>query len=51
VLLIDSGQPERGQQDTGIAWNCNDSRCSAQVPINEFPKIIRLGSKPPLFAQ
>lgn len=51
VQLIDSGQPERGQLDTGIAWNCNDSRCSAQVPINEFPKIIRLGSKPPLFAQ
>ena len=51
VLLVDSGQPERGQQDTGIAWNCNDSRCSAQVPISEFPKIIRLGSKPPLFAQ
>lgn len=51
VLLVDSGQPERGQHDTGIAWNCNDSRCSAQVPINEFPKIIRLGSKPPLFAQ
>lgn len=51
VLLIDSGQPQRGQIDTGIAWNCNDSRCSAQVTLNEFPKIIRLGSKPPLFAQ
>ncbi len=51
VLLTDSGQPERGQQDTAIPWSCNDSRCSAQVPLNEFPKIIRLGSKPPLFAQ
>ncbi|MCD5974150.1 hypothetical protein KDX24_23255 [Pseudomonas sp. CDFA 550] len=51
VLLTDSGQPERGQHDSGVPWNCNDSRCSAQVPINEFPKIIRLGSKPPLFAR
>lgn len=51
VLLVDTGQPELGQLDSGIPWNCNDSRCSAQVPINEFPKIIRLGSKPPLFAQ
>ncbi|OUM71338.1 hypothetical protein AUC60_23740 [Pseudomonas caspiana] len=51
VLIIDSGQPEQGQLDTGIPWNCNDSRCSAQVPIYEFPKIFRLGSKPPLFAQ
>jgi hypothetical protein len=51
VLLIDSGQPEKGQIDTGVPWNCNDSRCSAQVQINEFPRIIRLGSKPPLFAQ
>lgn len=50
VLLVDSGQPEKGLLDTGIAWNCNDGRCSAQVPINEFPKIIHLGSRPPLFA-
>ncbi|WP_341523419.1 hypothetical protein AABC73_09870 [Pseudomonas sp. G.S.17] len=51
VLLIDSGKPGKGLIDTGIAWDCNDSRCSAQVPIDEFPKIISLGSKPPLFAQ
>jgi hypothetical protein len=51
VLLIDSGQPGKGLMDTGIAWDCNDSRCSAQVPVDEFPKIISLGSKPPLFAQ
>lgn len=50
VFLTDSGQPERGQHDSGISWACNDSRCSAQVTINEFPKIIRLGSKPALFA-
>jgi hypothetical protein len=51
VMLIDSGQPQRGQIDTGIAWNCNDSRCSAQVMLSDFPKVIRLGAKPPLFAQ
>lgn len=51
VLLTDTGQPERGQHDTGTPWTCNDSRCSAPVTINEFPKIIRLGSKPPLFAK
>lgn len=51
VLLIDSGQPTKGLIDTGIAWDCNDSRCSTQVPIDKFPKIISLGSKPPLFAQ
>lgn len=51
VMLTDSSQPERGQHDSSVPWNCNDSRCSAQVPINEFPKIIRLGSKPPLFAR
>ena len=50
VRIIDSGQPERGQFDTDIPWNCNDARCSAQVPINEFPKIISLGTRPALFA-
>lgn len=51
VRLIDSGQPDKGLIDTGITWECNDSRCSAQVPIDDFPKIINLGTKPPLFAQ
>jgi len=51
VMYIDSGDPEKGLFDSGTAWVCNDSRCSAQVAINEFPKIISLGTKPPLFAQ
>jgi hypothetical protein len=50
VQMIDTGQPERGLLDTGIAWTCNDARCSAQVPIDEFPKIISLGTRPALFA-
>lgn len=50
VQMIDSGQPEKGSFETDIAWRCNDARCSAQVPINEFPKIISLGNRPALFA-
>lgn len=51
VLLIDSGQPLKGQFDSGIAWQCNDGRCTAQMALDGFPKIISLGNKPPLFAQ
>lgn len=50
VRMIDTGQPERGLIETDIAWTCNDARCSAQVPIDEFPKIISLGNRPALFA-
>ncbi|MFJ4145500.1 hypothetical protein [Pseudomonas sp. NPDC089734] len=50
VQMIDSGQPEKGLFETDIAWSCNDARCSAQVPIDEFPKIINLGTRPALFA-
>lgn len=51
VQWIDSGAPENGRSDSGIPWDCNDGRCSAQVSVDAFPKIISLGSKPPLFAQ
>ena len=51
VQLIDTGQPERGQFETDVAWICNDARCSAQIPIDEFPKIISLGTRPALFAR
>jgi hypothetical protein len=50
VQYIDTRQPQRGQVDSGIPWNCNDGRCSAQVPIDDFPKIISLGTRPALFA-
>jgi hypothetical protein len=50
VQMIDSGQPDRGLFESDIAWSCNDARCSAQVPIDEFPKIISLGTRPALFA-
>ncbi|MDB6050297.1 MAG: beta-xylosidase-like protein [Pseudomonas sp.] len=51
VQLIDTGEPEKGQFDSGTPWKCNDNRCSAEVEITEFPKIISLGTRPPLFAQ
>lgn len=51
VQLIDTAQPLKGQFDSGIAWQCNDGRCSAQIALDGFPKIISLGNKPPLFAQ
>lgn len=51
VQMIDTGQPDKGLFETDIAWSCNDARCSAQVSINEFPKIITLGIRPALFAQ
>lgn len=51
VQLIDSSQPLKGQFDSGIAWQCNDGRCTAQIGLDDFPKIISLGNKPPLFAQ
>ncbi|MEB0042409.1 MULTISPECIES: cellulase family glycosylhydrolase [unclassified Pseudomonas] len=51
VQLIDTAEPEKGRVDSGSPWKCDDSRCSAEIPINEFPKIISLGTRPPLFAQ
>ena len=51
VQLIDTGEPEKGRFDSGIPWKCDENRCSAEVEINEFPKIISLGTRPPLFAQ
>ncbi|MDY7559565.1 hypothetical protein QN382_09540 [Pseudomonas sp. 10B1] len=51
VQLIDTGEPEKDRVDSGSPWKCDDSRCSAEVPIYEFPKIISLGTRPPLFAQ
>ncbi|MBA1231679.1 hypothetical protein G7013_18700 [Pseudomonas viridiflava] len=51
VAMIDSGQPEKGLFETDIPWACKEARCSAQVQIDEFPKIISLGVRPPLFAQ
>jgi hypothetical protein len=50
VQYIDTREPQNGQVDSGIPWNCNEGRCSAQVPIDEFPKIISLGTRPALFA-
>ncbi|RRV05771.1 hypothetical protein EGJ27_18360 [Pseudomonas sp. v388] len=50
VQLIDTGQADRGLFETEVPWTCNDARCSAQVPIDEFPKIISLGTRPALFA-
>jgi hypothetical protein len=50
VHYIDTAHPQNGLVDSGIAWSCNDGRCSAQVPIDEFPKIISLGTRPALFA-
>lgn len=50
VQIIDSGEPEKGRFDSGSAWQCDDGRCSAHIPINDFPKIISLGTRPPLFS-
>lgn len=50
VQLIDTGEPEKGRFDSAIPWRCEDSRCSAQIPISEFPKIISLGNRPALFS-
>jgi hypothetical protein len=50
VQYIDTAQPQNGLVDSGIPWACNDGRCSAQVPVDEFPKIISLGTRPALFA-
>lgn len=50
VQIIDTGEPEKGRFDSGIAWQCDNSRCSALLPINEFPKIISLGNTPALFS-
>ncbi|MFK3800043.1 hypothetical protein [Pseudomonas sp. NPDC088444] len=50
VQYIDTREPQNGLVDSGIPWNCNEGRCSAQVPIDEFPKIITLGTRPALFA-
>ena len=51
VEMIDSGRPEKGRFETETPWNCTEARCSAQVRIDEFPKIISLGIRPALFAQ
>jgi hypothetical protein len=51
VQIINTGEPEKGRIDSGIPWQCDDSRCSAQIPVGEFPLIISLGNRPPLFAQ
>lgn len=50
VQYIDTREPQKGLVDSGIPWSCNEGRCSAQVPIDEFPKIITLGTRPALFA-
>ncbi|WP_397452437.1 hypothetical protein [Pseudomonas sp. NA-150] len=50
VQIINTGEPEKGRVDSGIPWQCDDSRCSAQIPIGEFPIIVSLGNRPPLFA-
>ncbi|MDB6142648.1 MAG: beta-xylosidase-like protein [Pseudomonas sp.] len=50
VQFIDTGEPEKGRFDSAIPWQCDDSRCSAYIPINAFPKIISLGNRPPLFS-
>ncbi|WP_268797020.1 hypothetical protein [Pseudomonas huanghezhanensis] len=50
VKYIDTVKPQDGLIDSGIPWSCNEGRCSAQVPITEFPKIITLGTRPALFA-
>lgn len=51
VQLIDTDEPQKGRFDSGIPWKCADNRCSATISINQFPKIISLGTRPPLFAQ
>ncbi|CAM3382073.1 hypothetical protein BZK31_13140 [Pseudomonas floridensis] len=51
VEMIDSGQPEKGRFETETPWTCHEARCSAQVQIDEFPKVISLGTRPALFAQ
>jgi hypothetical protein len=50
VRYLDTAQPQNGLVDSGIPWSCNEGRCSALVPIDEFPKIISLGTRPALFA-
>jgi len=50
VQIIDTSEPGKGRFDSGSAWQCDDGRCSARLPINEFPKIISLGTRPPLFS-
>lgn len=50
VQYIDTREPQRGLVDSAIPWNCNEGRCWAQVPIDDFPKIITLGARPALFA-
>ncbi|WP_234407707.1 hypothetical protein [Pseudomonas bohemica] len=50
VQYIDTREPQKDLVDSGIPWNCNEGRCSAQVPIDDFPKIITLGTRPALFA-
>lgn len=50
VQYLDTRDPQKGLVDSGIPWNCNEGRCSALVPIDEFPKIITLGTRPALFA-
>lgn len=50
VHYIDTREPQKGLVDSGIPWICNEGRCSAQVPIDDFPKIITLGTRPALFA-
>lgn len=51
VQLIDTDQPQKGRFDSGTPWKCEDNRCSAEIEINEFPKIISLGTRPALFAK
>lgn len=50
VQYIDTREPQKGLVDSGISWNCDEGRCSAQVPIDDFPKVITLGTRPALFA-
>jgi hypothetical protein len=50
VKYLDTRQPQQGFVDSGIPWNCSEGRCSAQIPIDEFPKVISLGNRPALFA-
>lgn len=46
LALIDTEQAQRGWVEQDSTWVCEASRCSADVTLGRFPKVIRLAPTP-----
>lgn len=49
LALIDTANPERGRVTGAASWNCTSTSdsCTANITLDDFPKIISLGSSAP----